>query len=66
MKDADDGCVGGEYAESNRGDYGSEEQYGHKKRDHGRPTFMKFLPGLESAGPIPKSPSAFLKQASQI
>jgi hypothetical protein len=36
LQDADDGSIGGENAESNRSDYGSEEKYGHKKRDHNR------------------------------
>jgi hypothetical protein len=47
LQDANDGGVGGEDAESNLSDYGGEEKYGHKKRDHDRSNLIEVLPTLD-------------------
>jgi hypothetical protein len=41
MKNANDGGVGGENSETDRGDDSSEENDGHQKRIHDLPTFTE-------------------------
>jgi len=63
MQDADHRGISGQHTETNRCDYGSEKDYGHKKRIHGQPTFTKGCYQMHSAKI--RIPGFFLFQPSE-